>query len=132
MHQDAWYLTTEPESLALAFIALDDMDPRNGCLEVIPGSHRGGLDVALRMGPGGFVPVTGRAPPAPTRERAVPLVMEKGSVVFVHGRAYHGSEPNRSDGPRRSLIVHAMSARSRLAPSSWILAGGEPPPLAPL
>ncbi len=132
MHQDAWYLTTSPESLALAFIALDDMDAENGCLEVIPGSHRTGLAVALRMGPSGFVPAVGRAPRAPGRDRAVALPVEKGSVIFVHGRTYHGSEPNRSDGPRRALIVHAMSAGSRLAPTSWILSGGEPPLLAPL
>ena len=132
MHQDAAYLTTEPESLALAFVALDDMTPENGCLEVIPGSHRGGLAVTLVMGPNGFVPTSGRAPRSPARERAVPLVIEKGSVVFLHGRTFHGSEPNRSDGPRRALIVHGMGARSRLAPTSWILDEGAPPPLLPL
>jgi phytanoyl-CoA hydroxylase len=140
MHQDASYLTTEPESLALAFVALDDMTSRNGCLEVIPGSHEGGLGVTLTLGPRGFVPVTAGVRAEREREsesetgraRAVPLEVEKGAVIFVHGRTYHGSEPNRSDGPRRALIVHAMSARARLLPTSWILEGGAPPPLVPL
>ena len=39
-HQDAWYLTTDPESLVLAFVPFDDTDGDNGCLEVVPGSHR--------------------------------------------------------------------------------------------
>lgn len=133
MHQDASYLTTEPESLALAFVALDAMNAQNGCLEVIPGSHRSGLGVALRMGPRGFEPASGRrAPRPPSRERAVPLVIEQGDVVFLQGRAFHGSEANRSDTPRRALILHAMEASSRLAPTSWVVVDGKPPPLAPL
>ena len=129
MHQDASYLTTSPESLALAFVALDDMTPENGCLEVISGSHRDGLVVVLEMGPRGFVPTNGRSPPSPSPSRATPLPIEKGSVIFLHGRAFHGSEPNRSGSPRRALILHAMSRRSRLAPTSWVVAGGSPPPL---
>ncbi len=132
MHQDASYLTTEPESLALAFIALDDMTRENGCLEVLPGSHRAPLGVTLAMGPDGFVPVGGRAPRGPTRDGAIPLVVEKGSVVFVDGRTYHGSEPNRSDGPRRALIVHAMNAGSRLASTSWLVEAGATPTLVPV
>jgi phytanoyl-CoA hydroxylase len=132
MHQDASYLTTEPESLALAFIALDDMNPENGCLEVVPRSHLDGLGVVLEMGPNGFSPVRGQAPRSPSRELATPLVLEKGSVVFLHGRTYHGSEPNRSDSPRRALIVHAMGGHSRLAPTSWVMVNGQPPPLVPL
>jgi len=132
MHQDASYLTTEPESLALAFVALDDMTPRNGCLEVIPGSHRSGLEVTLTMGPTGFVPTTVRARGKRGRADAVPLVVGRGAVIFVHGRTFHGSEPNRSDGPRRALILHAMSARSRLATTSWILEGGKRPACASL
>jgi phytanoyl-CoA hydroxylase len=132
MHQDAWYLTTEPESLALAFVALDDATAENGCLEVIPGSHHMGVVGALAMGPEGFTPVTGRMPPEPGRERAVPLPLARGSVVFAHGCLFHGSEGNHSEGPRRALIIHAMRATSRLALSSWIVERGEPPPLVPL
>jgi len=132
MHQDASYLTTEPESLALAFVALDDMTTENGCLEVIAGSHRQGLQLVLRMGPSGWVSVSGVTPRSPARDQATPLVIQKGTVVFLHGRTFHGSEPNRSDGPRRALILHAISDRSRLAATSWVMSDGRGPPLARL
>lgn len=132
MHQDAWYLTTEPDSLVLAFLALDDMRPDNGCLEVLPGSHRGGLGAVLKMGPNGFVPASGRSPREPSRAGAVALPIPKGAVVFADGRTYHGSGENRSDGPRRALILHAKSARARLAESCWILEDGAPTPSVPL
>lgn len=35
LHQDAAYLPTSPETLTRTFIALDDMDEENGCLEWI-------------------------------------------------------------------------------------------------
>lgn len=121
-HRDAAYLPAEPESLVLAFVALDAATPENGCLQVIPGTHAEPLGLRLRLDPGGFVPV-GREP-RPASERAVPLPMPRGAIAFVHGRTQHASDPNRSPGPRRALIVHAMSDRSRLSPDAWV----QPPP----
>jgi hypothetical protein len=38
-HQDAYYITTYPETLIGVWIALDHADEENGCLYVTPGSH---------------------------------------------------------------------------------------------
>jgi hypothetical protein len=119
LHQDSSYLTVEPDSLVLAFVALDDMDEENGCLEVVPQSHTSGLGTRLVLGDQGFAPL-GRGAPPPAPERARRLPMEKGSIVFVHGRTYHASGPNRSDRPRRALIVHAVGGGARMLPTSWI------------
>lgn len=126
MHQDASYLSTEPESLLLGFLALDDMTPENGCLEVIPGSHRGAVDTILALGADGFRPVGESRPPprAPGR----PLPLSKGDLAVLHGRLYHASGPNRTGGPRRALLVHAMSASSRLSPTSWLIEPSETSP----
>ena len=125
-HRDSAYLPTDPESLVLAFVALDATTPENGCLEVIPGTHTEPLGVRLRLDPTGFTPV-GREP-RPPAERRVLLPLARGSVAFVHGRALHASAPNTSSGPRRALIVHAKSALSRISPDSWVKepAGGFP------
>ena len=117
-HRDSAYLPTDPESLVLAFIALDPTTPENGCLEVIPGTHTEPLGLRLRLDPTGFTPV-GREP-RPPADRRVLLPLSRGSITFVHGRTLHASEPNRSPVPRRALIVHAMSALSRLSPDSWV------------
>ncbi len=117
-HRDSAYLPNDPESLVLAFVALDATTPENGCLEVIPGTHTEPLGMRLRLDPTGFTPV-GREP-RPPAERRVLLPLARGSVAFVHGRALHASAPNTSSGPRRALIVHAMSGLSRISPDSWV------------
>ncbi len=127
LHQDSWYLSSEPDSLLLAFVALDDMDRENGCLKVVPGSHRLPRQSTLALLPSGFVSVDGRAQGRPP-DGAVALPMRRGSVAFLHGLTFHGSAPNRSAGPRRALIVHTLGAGSRMLPSSWVQApaGGFP------
>gem|GEM_PF-2382487 len=122
-HQDAAYITTEPESLVLAFVALDDMDADNGALEVAPGSHHDPVHVQLELGDQGFVPVTGAAPKESDYQLKL-LPMRRGSVAFVHGRTLHASGPNRSDRRRRALIIHAISRTARLADWCWL----RPPP----
>lgn len=118
LHRDSAYLPNEPESLVLAFVALDATTLENGCLEVIPGSHTEPSTLRYRLGPEGFTTV-GKEP-RPEAERSVPLPVPRGSIVFVHGRTQHASAPNRSAGPRRALIVHAMSEGSALLPDAWV------------
>jgi ectoine hydroxylase-related dioxygenase (phytanoyl-CoA dioxygenase family) len=42
-HQDEYFIPTRDRSLAGAWIAMDDATVENGCLWVIPGSHRHGI-----------------------------------------------------------------------------------------
>src|SRR5262249_11717821 len=90
----------------------------NGCLEVVPGSHRQGLKRVLRMTANGFEPVGASGNDDP-RPRDL-LEMGRGDVALVHGRAQHASGPNHSSRPRPRLITHFMSGASRLAPTAWI------------
>lgn len=122
-HRDAAYLPNEPESLVLAFVALDQTTHENGCLSVIPGTHTEPLGLRFVLGPEGFV-TKGREARV-TEERAVFLPLPRGSVAFVHGRTQHASAPNRSTGPRRALIVHAMSRLSHLTHEAWVVEPSE-------
>ncbi len=117
-HRDSAYLPNDPESLVLAFVALDETTAENGCLEVIPQSHLDPSQMVFTLTPHGFVP-DGREP-KPAIEKAIFLPVSRGSVVFLHGQTLHASKPNRSSGPRRALIVHAMSSESTLSPRSWV------------
>jgi phytanoyl-CoA hydroxylase len=42
-HQDATYLSTDPNNVIGFWFALDDATPENGCLQFIPGSHKSGV-----------------------------------------------------------------------------------------
>lgn len=105
-HQDAPYWAeagADAERMPNAMLALDDAAESNGCLRVVRGSHRAG---AL---PGGSGP--GRLEPLYTDPRRfdasaqVPAVMPAGSLLFFHAQSVHGSEPNRSERPRRALVL---------------------------
>ena len=118
-HQDAAYLTYSPPVLALAFLALDPCDAASGALQVVPGSHAHGIDLRLRLGERGFEPVSGREARYSANDAEL-LEMDAGDVAIVDGCAYHASDPNRSDAPRRAVIVHATGGDARPEPSNWV------------
>ncbi|TVR48157.1 MAG: phytanoyl-CoA dioxygenase family protein [Puniceicoccaceae bacterium] len=115
-HQDEFYIPTRDRSLAGAWIALDDATVANGCLWVIPGSHRPGIIWPQEMHEDRRFDCSGRSYGHPYAETdAIPVEVKAGSVVFFNGYLLHGSMPNRSRGGyRRSLVNHYMNARSML------------------
>jgi phytanoyl-CoA hydroxylase len=111
LHQDNFYLKAEPGTCVAAWMALDKVDQANGCLEVVPGSHRWPIlctekaDTAVS-----FTDVT---VPLPDAADAVPVEMEPGDVLFFHGALVHGSAPNvTSDRFRRALIGHYIEGEA--------------------
>ena len=98
-HQDAARIQVEP-GFVLAFIAISDSTPDNGCLRVIPGSQH-------EVRPFGLVGYADRQV-ARVREvdesAAVDMVLAKGQVGLLHCNTIHGSGPNRSRGRRIGLI----------------------------
>ncbi|MCO6457301.1 MAG: phytanoyl-CoA dioxygenase family protein [Pirellulaceae bacterium] len=112
-HQDSAYFTIEPPDLVTCWAALDDVTLDNGCMWVIPGSHRGGLVGHARdwlVGDRVDMQV-----PLDRLDlgRELPVVMPAGSCSFHHSLLLHRSAANLSDRSRRGLAVHYMSARSR-------------------
>lgn len=113
-HQDERYIPTRDRSLVGAWIALDDATVDNGCLWVLPGSHRTGFVHPTRA--------HGRPDEFDTADEAygfddggaIPVEVPAGSVVFFNGYLLHRSLRNRSDGFRRALVNHYLNAWSLL------------------
>jgi len=105
LHQDQYYLRVSPGTCVAAWLALDDCDEANGCLQVVPGSHTWPvLCTEAADTTRSFTDVTVPIPPGtPVR----PVIMRAGDVLFFHGSLVHGSEPNlTTDRFRRALIGH--------------------------
>lgn len=115
-HQDEFFIPTRDRSLAGAWMAMDDATVENGCLWVIPGSHRHGLIWPQHNHGDRRFDCTGEAMHFPyTDDDAVPVEVKKGSIVFFNGYLLHRSLPNYAKtGFRRSLVNHYMSAESLL------------------
>ena len=91
-----------------AWIALEDADPENGCLQYIDGSHHNGiLD---------HQPVVGEKYNLTPDASEIDLSKEsfarvrQGGVVFHHGACLHKSGGNASNRWRRAYASHWVSA----------------------
>ncbi len=113
-HQDELYIPTRDRSLTGAWIAVDDADIDNGCLWVIPGTHRDGY--LYDQEPIGDTSEFDGKPESVgfDETQEVPVEVPSGSVVFFNGHLLHRSKKNRSDRYRRALVNHYMNAWSRL------------------
>jgi phytanoyl-CoA hydroxylase len=105
LHQDQYYLRVQPGTCMAAWMAIDDCDEENGCLQVVPGSHRWPLLCTVPADTAqSFTDVT---VPLPAGTAVQPVVMQAGDVLFFNGQLVHGSLPNTSaERFRRSLIGH--------------------------
>jgi ectoine hydroxylase-related dioxygenase (phytanoyl-CoA dioxygenase family) len=114
-HQDGAFAAIEPMSLVTLYLALDDCSADNGCMCMLPGSHKGGLarhDV-IRDG-------------ATTRKElgrdvidaypSVPLELHAGECSLHLPWTIHGSAANRSDRRRAALPMRYISGASRILP----------------
>jgi phytanoyl-CoA hydroxylase len=105
LHQDNLYLLVDPGTCMGAWTAIDRVDRENGCMMVVPGSHRGNL---LCQEPADLTVSFGAAVTRiPKGMKAVEVPMNPGDTLFFSGGLIHGSGPNRSkDRFRRSFIGH--------------------------
>jgi ectoine hydroxylase-related dioxygenase (phytanoyl-CoA dioxygenase family) len=106
-HQDVTYWGLEPPRAITAWIAIDDADEENGCMQVIPGSHRLGiLEHGKSARPGNLLSVNQEVPEELIDERrAVTLPLRAGQMSLHDGMLLHGSHPNRSKRRRCGLAV---------------------------
>ena len=118
-HQDATFLMTEPSSVVGLWFALEDATIENGCLWALPGGHRGPLRSRFRRSRSGLCTDVLDATPWPESE-GVPLEVEKGALVVLHGRLPHMSHPNRSARSRHAYTLHLIDGNSRYLADNWL------------
>jgi len=112
-HQDGEYWAMRPLATCTVWMAIDDATLENGCLRYIPGSHKGkrvrrhqinnapGLALNQELTQDQF-----------EESEAVDLVLEAGQMSLHDVYLVHGSEPNRSDHPRRGMTLRFMPTSS--------------------
>ena len=109
-HQDYSYWTrTQPMAHLTCWIGLDEATRDNGCLQYVPGSHRWDL-----------LPITGLASDMDAiREvlsdeqweqfqNPVAIELQPGEAAFHHPLLIHGSYENRTNGPRRAVVLNVI------------------------
>ncbi len=126
-HQDSTFLYTEPESCVGFWFALEDATLENGCMQFIPGAHRGPLRARnYRRADGRLVTDVIDDTPWPEHAR-LPAEAATGTLVVFHGRTPHLSGPNRSERSRHAYTLHAIERGSRYPATNWLQRGPDLP-----
>lgn len=117
-HQDGpYWWRVEPKVAVTAWVALDDATVENGCMRVIPGTHRGNVDLGQRsVEEPDLIQARPFELPAGVFDeaRAVDLLMRRGDVSFHHSYLVHGSDPNQSVARRAALTIRYVTPSTRI------------------
>ncbi|MGI9488149.1 MAG: phytanoyl-CoA dioxygenase family protein [Geminicoccaceae bacterium] len=125
-HQDATFLHTEPLSVVGFWFALEDATKENGCLWALPGGHEGPLRSRFVRKGQGTEMLELDPTPLPT-EGLVPLEVERGSLVVLHGLLPHWSAPNRSKSSRHAYALHVIDGETTYGSDNWLQRGSDMP-----
>ncbi len=126
-HQDSTFLYTEPESCIGFWFALEDATVDNGCMQFIPGAHKGPLkQLHYRDDNGQMTYKTLDDTPWP-EGAAVAAEAKAGTLVIFDGRAPHLSGPNLSDQSRHAYTLHVIDKESRYPAGNWLQRGANLP-----
>lgn len=123
-HQDEIYIPTRDRSLIGAWIAMDDATVENGCLWVLPGSHRQGYLYPQRNHENPDEFDFAQESYGFDGSEEVPVEVTTGTLVFFNGYLLHRSRKNRGDTFRRVLVNHYCNSWSLLP---WSIREGERP-----
>ena len=118
LHQDLLYFPFRPaDRIVATWTALEPCTRENGCLAVVPGTHRG--ELLAHENPDwehlNFAYFGAKGGP---RAKRVHLEMNPGDTVLFHPLLLHGSGKNDSSGFRRAISAHYASAECRYVPGS--------------
>jgi len=106
-HQDYSYWTrTKPMAHLTCWIGLDDSTTENGCVNYVPGSHRWPLLPTTNLA--GGMDAIREVLTDEQREQfhPIPCEMKAGEASFHHPLMLHGSYENRSNRPRRAIVIN--------------------------
>jgi ectoine hydroxylase-related dioxygenase (phytanoyl-CoA dioxygenase family) len=117
-HQDypAWPIL-DPADLVSAWVALDDATMENGCMRMVPGSHKWGVHRGrIKTGENFTLAYDPEQIPAGEKVEVEPVEVMAGEVAFHHCLTWHGSPKNPSEKKRRAIAVHYMPGHTRFVP----------------
>jgi non-heme Fe2+,alpha-ketoglutarate-dependent halogenase len=109
-HQDATYWGLHPPQVTTGWIALSESGVVNGCVRVVPGTHKGPLLPQVETYARDNVLSRGQEISVEVDEsRAINMALQPGEMSLHHIGIIHGSNPNRSDKPRIGIAVRYIT-----------------------
>ena len=109
LHQDWSYFPTKKNSMLAAVIHLTDTSEEMGCIKLIPKSHKLGK-IKKSDGHHFIKKIHGTF----TLENAKPITAKAGDVLIFDSCILHGSMPNISLNPRKTILIQLYSGMDQV------------------
>lgn len=109
-HQDAHYFRYDRQPQVTVWVALSRATLENGCLWILPGSHRTGrvfehVEDQRPQSLQGYLEIVSE-----DTATEQPVTMEPGDVLFFHSYLMHRSTDNVADYRRSAMVYHYAEA----------------------
>ena len=112
-HQDSFYFPFDQSPQVGLWLAISEATLENGCLWVLPGSHREPIHEHVpdrRPGANlGYVEIVDH-----DMAQAAPVLIEPGDLLVFHSHLMHRSSDNMSSGLRAAMVFHCARSGTGL------------------
>ena len=109
LHQDWSYFPTEKNTMIAAVVHISDSTNDMGCIRLIPGSNK--LGKIKKSDGHSFIK---KIHEKHSLKSAIPIEAKSGDVLFFHCCTLHGSMPNISQKPRKTILIQLYSGKDKI------------------
>ena len=127
-HQDATYVGIQPHDFVTPWLALTPSNQNNGCMSMIPGSHKNHICKHEDTFAKDNILTRGQVIRDVDNSNAVDLILKPGQMSLHHAQVIHGSQPNKSNRRRVGFVMQAYMpphARQVVGRNYWLQIRGE-------
>ena len=106
-HQDAKYIGLEPHNWVTVWLAVTDTDENNGCMRMLPGSHKDNLKYHEQKFNKNNLLTRGQTIKNVSLDETDSIVLKAGEISLHHPLVVHGSGLNFSDDRRIGFVIQS-------------------------
>ena len=127
-HQDAKYIGLEPYNWVTVWLAVTDANEENGCMRMLPGSHKENLKTHEQKFDENNLLTRGQTITNVPLEKTDPIILKAGEASLHHPTIVHGSGLNQSNDRRIGFVIQSYigtNVKQTLGKNSVQIARGE-------
>jgi len=115
-HEDSsyWGNRLDPMEVVTVWLAIDPSTEENGCMKIVPGTHKNGYSEYEKIEGEEAVFSTEITGNEEFDKKAVSLILKPNEASLHDGRIIHGSEANNSNIRRCGYTMRYISAKTKL------------------
>ena len=106
-HQDAKYIGLEPHNWVTVWLAVTDTNEKNGCMRMLPGSHKENLKTHEQKFDENNLLTRGQTIKNVPLDKTEPIILKAGQISLHHPTIVHGSGLNQSNDRRIGFVIQS-------------------------